>query len=391
MKKALFSICLLFVCASAALAQGPEEVSSTRLCPVQGGLEPEQLDARIQWFLARHPSERVYAALFQGETAGHQEFRGGRCWTAGKPELTPPPSDPRGADSYLPALPKLSGSFRLYLVAEDRPAIGKAPVPPIYRQSHRSETYSFRDGGADDDRLEILETRESGDTYKFRCWLPPESRWGQLARPGSLRRWPAERWQELRVSDEFLEEANHLERVWQEAEDKLAHYVPYYYAAQAARAIPGARILELGSNHWPVMPIGVFPDQPGVEFHTLDCHYSGLWLMEKLIQAKRPQWASRIHRYLVDFTEPMPFADATIDLAVSVAAFGTFNFEAEEAWATFQELDRVLKAHACFYGDGLELESRPAWLTWAVLQKFRVRTDWNGGHHRELCLEKRGL
>ena len=332
MKKAFVALCLLFVCASGALAQGPQEVSPTRLCPIQGGLEPDQLEARIQWFLARHPSERVYASVFHNEGAGHEEFGGGRCWTSGKPVLTPPTSNSRGADSYLPALPKLKRPFRLYLVAEDRPAVGKASVPPIYLQSHRSETYSFRNGGADDDRLEILETREGDNTYKFRCWLPEESRWARPALPGSLRRWPAERWQELRVSDEFLEEANHLERVWQEAEGKLAHYAPYHYAAQAARAIPGARILELGSNHWPVMPIGVFPDQPGAEFHTLDCHYSGLWLMEKLIQVKRPRWASRIHRYLVDFTEPLPFADATIDVAVSVACSNLTPVFTEMGW-----------------------------------------------------------
>lgn len=258
--------------------------------------------------------------------------------------MTPP--DPDLADSYLSTFPKLKGPFRLYLVADDRPR-QKRSAPPFYVQSHHSEAYSFREGGDDQDRLEILETRQPDETYSFRCWISSQSRWTQK------------------------------------------NYAPYFYAATAARDIQGAQILELGSNHWPVMPLGVFPHNATAEFHTLDCHYPGLWLMEKLIQARQPTWAPRIHRYLCDFTEPMPLPDSSIDLAVSVAAFGTFNFQAEEAWETYLELDRVLKPGACFYCDGLDLESRPAWLTWAVLQKFRIRKDWNSGHYRDLCLEKR--
>lgn len=386
MRHLSLAVLSVVACCWVAWAQSPDECVSQPICPVEGGLQPQQLEERVQWFLARHPKENVTADLFQRWGPTESKYQGGRRWQAGVPQLVPP--DPTQTESYLSAFPRLQGECWLYLTAWDRPW-EKPSQPPFYLRTSCSEVYSFREGGDDSDRLEILETRQADQSYRFRCWIPLQARWSRPPRSGSLKNWPEERWQEMVVSQDFRDEANHLDRVWQEAEDKLKSYPAYYYAAEAARLQPGAKILELGSNHWPVMPIGVFPENPRAEFHTLDCHYSGLWLMEVLIQARRPQWQERIHRYLTDFSETFPLPDRSIDLAVSVAAFGMGNFQAEEAWATFLELERVLRTHGCFYGNCLDFESRPAWLTWAVLQHFRVRRDWNGGRTRNLCLEKR--
>jgi SAM-dependent methyltransferase len=178
--------------------------------------------------------------------------------------------------------------------------------------------------------------------------------------------------------------------VWKEAVGKLDNQPAYYFAAQEAAHRAGARILELGSNHWPVIPIGVFPTNPTAEFFTVDCNYQGLWLMEKVVDSQQPDWNRRIHRFLADYTQPLPLPDQSIDLAVSCAAFGPVTLDAESCWAGFLELARVLKPQSRFYCDMATFESRPAWLLWALLQRFRLRDDWNAGRGRTLCLEKRG-
>lgn len=365
-----------------------QELQSQPLCPVPKGLQGPSLQARVDWFRQRHPQStvRIVATLHQRVSNYQDRLLGGRCWQGSEPLLKPP--DPRLANQFLDHFPAATGECWLEITATEQASPPPA-LPLYYLHPDLVECYSYRDGGDPGDQLEILETHLHDGLYEFRCWLPAEARWSRPSRPGSLREWPEERWQELSVSPEFQKEAQHPDKVWSQAEGKLAKYPTYALAAEFARSLPRARMLELGSNHWPVMPIGVFPVRPEAEFFTVDCHYSGLWLMEKVLQQKRPEWLPRVHRYLADFSEPLPLPDQFVDVVVSTAAFMTVHFPAPEALATFAEVQRVLKPGGRFYCDGMELESRPAWLTWAVLQRFRVREDWGGGSTRNLCWETR--
>lgn len=359
-----------------------QELSETPLCPVNNGLKGVALAQRVEWFKARHPSEEVTVWLFKRTGPFDEKFLGGQLYLRG--ELQPKPGDETQRDH----LPEMDGESWVYLKARNPEKPDFVGLPHLVHRSV-SEFYTFRDGGSNSDRLEILEHRQLNGELDFQCWLPVESRWSLDPRRGSLKNFPHETWQFLQVDRDFQELAANPHRIFREAEGKFKDHAAYYYAAEEARSLAAPTILELGSNHWPTVPVGVFDRNAQATFVTIDCNYSGLWLMEKVVEQLRPDWSPRIRRCLADFTETFPLADQSIDIGVSVAAFGMMNFEAPEVLSVFNEIERVLRPRGHFYCDCMDLESRPAWMTWRILQHWKVGRSLDGGRWREICWEKR--
>lgn len=351
--------------------------------PVYPVAEVPAFDARTRWFRARHPQRNIAASISQRLSSRHVKVLTHCLWEPGSSleDLGNPLSEPLfpGAidETSSRAMPEGRGEFWLQLVAYS-PGLARSPTPPHYVWPQAHEFYSLH-WSHQADQLELLETRNGRDAWTLSCYIPPLT--GQIPEPEPARSTPAEFQTNQNATPDPAS-------VWQEAHDKLHCYPAYFYAAQQARLQPGAQVLELGSNHWPVMPLGVFEANPSAEFHTIDRHQDGLELMGSVMEELRPGWLRRVHRHLADFTEVLPIADSSIDVAVSVAAFSLTRSTPDQAWSVLLELHRVLRPGGRFFWEGAEFESQPAWLTGSVLQRFKIAEQWNGGRRRELCLQK---
>lgn len=318
----------------------------------------------------RHPHGIVRANLYRRLDPHKRGFVASRGWSEGR-ALQPKPNAPRH-ELFVEHFPQGGGERWVQIAAYDG-----EPGPTVPAQ----EVYTYREGLTPEDRSEMLETRRPDGRYDLQVWVAEGSRQEHAPERGSLN---PEVWQELLVSREFHDYP--LDRVWNEAEHKLATNPVYQVVAQAALENQAPHVLELGSGPWPVIPLALLEKRPDTQYSTVDCSYQSLWLLDRALQDRHPEWSSHVHRLHADYTEPLPLPSDSVDVAVSLSAFGPKSLDAPYCWQTLQELDRTLKPGGLLVFDQAAFEERPAWLLWSFTRRFQLEPELAPGALRTMCV-----